>query len=233
MTMHAEPRVSSLPSIAEVLAARNREARAALEQATEPAAERVVEPVASTLFGAAPEPTHTPSYERVAQATAPSYERVTQPSAPSYEPAAEPATTNYGAGSAAGPTTRPLTKPVVVPIVVESDDEASETSADTVPTLLRRRPLPRPVPPASAKSRPSEGGTGWPLRQQRFASDQLLHSLVQALNDAASARRYQARVLVEQNISSHELRMASLQLDAELIRLRAYVEALSALEDVG
>ncbi|HEY3736128.1 MAG TPA: hypothetical protein VGL26_01680 [Jatrophihabitans sp.] len=131
------------------------------------------------------------------------------------------------------PNRIPLEQLPATPPQQAASAEVPDTSVEEAPVQLYRRPLPRPVPPASLPSRPSDGGTGWAVAWERPAPDQLLQSLVQALNDVAAARRHQARVLVEQRIGSPELRMASVQLDAELIRLRAYVEVLSALEDLA
>jgi hypothetical protein len=128
--------------------------------------------------------------------------------------------------------------------------KSHQTSDKAAPTLLRRRPLPRPFP-STAPANPSTEGNGW--QRQRSAEtaaaavnarrrsgiefdthssgvspDDLLRSVMTTLNDLVSARRNQARVLDRGGAASPELALAGVEIDAELIRLRAYIAALSS-----
>jgi hypothetical protein len=57
--------------------------------------------------------------------------------------------------------------------------------------------------------------------------DGLLRAVATTLNDVFSTRRNQARILERAGASSADIALAGVELDAELIRLRAYIGALT------
>jgi hypothetical protein len=241
MTLSDEYKIVRPPSVAEILAARNRTSHE--DAARQSPVPLVAENAAGATVSAPLSAGASALAARLASTLPP-------PAAVTASAADTPVAVRQQPATLATPTLLLADK--------REDDSAAavlaarshQTSDKAAPTLLRRRPLPRPFP-STAPANPSTEGNGW--QRQRSAEsaavtvnarrrsgiefdakssgvspDDLLQSVMTTLNDLVCARRNQARVLARGGAASPELALAGVEIDAELIRLRAYVAALSS-----